>query len=45
MPSVLIDLAEDDLRVVEKVAKENYRSRKRQMEMVIEQWLEKEGKK
>lgn len=45
MPSVLIDLAESDLRVVEQVAKENYRSRKAQMELIIDQWVQKEAKK
>ena len=45
MPSVLIDLPETDLQEVEKVAKANYRSRKAQLEMIIDQWLEKEAKK
>ena len=45
MPSVLIDIPESDLREIEKVAKENFRSRKAQMELIVNQWLEKESKK
>ena len=46
MPSILIELPEEDLRAIEKVAKENYRSRKAQVELIVDLWLNKElGKK
>ena len=45
MPSVLIDLEEEDLRAIEKVAKENYRSRKAQMEKILADWVVREEKK
>lgn len=47
MPSVLVDIEEADLRVIEKVAKENHRSRKAQIELVIHQhrWLKEDEKK
>ena len=46
MPEVLIELAEPDLRAVEKFAREQHRSRKGQMELIIEEWVHREiGKK
>lgn len=45
MPSVLVDIPEMDLREIEKVAKENHRSRKAQMELILDQWVEKEARK
>jgi len=45
MPSILIDVPEDDLREIEKVAKENFRSRKAQVELIIDGWLRNEEKK
>ena len=45
MPSVLVDIPEQDLREIEKVAKENFRSRKAQMELILNQWIEKESAK
>ena len=45
MPSILIDVPEEDLREIEKVAKENFRSRKAQVELIIDGWVRKEEKK
>ena len=42
MPEVLIELTEPDLRAVEKFAREQHRSRKGQMELIIEQWIHEE---
>jgi len=42
MPSILIDLPEEDLRAIEKVAKGNHRSRKAQVELIVEDWVVKE---
>ena len=45
MPSILIDVPEEDLREIEKVAKENFRSRKAQVELIIDGWLRNGEKK
>ena len=45
MPSVLIDVPENDLQAIEKVAKENFRSRKAQLELIVDLWLIKEQSK
>ena len=45
MPSILIDVPEEDLREIEKVAKENFRSRKAQVELIIHGSVHKEEKK
>ena len=45
MPSVLIDLPEDDLQAIEKMAKANFRSRKAQIELMVDLQLIKEMSK
>ena len=42
MPELLIELDEPDLRAVEKYAKEQHRSRKGQIELIIEEWIHRE---
>ena len=39
MPSILIDVPQEDLLELEKLAKANFRSRKAQIELIIDDWL------
>jgi hypothetical protein len=39
MPEILIEINEKDLQAIERIAKENHRSRRAQVVVAIEEWL------
>jgi hypothetical protein len=45
MTSVVVDISQESLDEVQRVANDNYRSRKAQLELIIEWWVRKEKEK
>ena len=42
MPEILIEIEEKDLQAVERIARENRRSRRAQISVAVEEWLAKQ---